>query len=65
MRATNGSGLKEVAHFVHDSLREASRGLPLSGTKPKNTGEKAGAGLILQEEVFNILDKIYKNMKPE
>jgi hypothetical protein len=51
---------KELAHTVHDALRDTARMLPLSGNKHRAMSEKMGSGLILQEEAFNILDRLYK-----
>jgi CTP-dependent riboflavin kinase len=54
---------REFAHTVHDSLRDAARTLPLSSNKsrPVTSSEKASSGLTIQEEVFSVLEKLYKS----
>jgi hypothetical protein len=53
---------KEFAHTVHDSLRDAARNLPLSSNKsrPVTQAEKAANGMVIQEEAFSTLEKLYK-----
>ena len=55
--------IREFAHTVHDSLRDAARNLPLSGNKsrPIAVAEKQALGLTIQEEAFNVLEKLYKS----
>jgi hypothetical protein len=53
---------KEFAHTVHDSVRDAARNFPLSGNKsrPVTLAEKAANGMVIQEEAFSTLEKLYK-----
>lgn len=54
---------KEFAHSVHDAFRDAARNFPLSSTnksRPVNMNEKTESGILIQEEINNVLEKIYK-----
>ncbi|KAI8920454.1 hypothetical protein BC831DRAFT_479528 [Entophlyctis helioformis] len=59
---------KEWAQTVHDSLRDAARTFPLSANKarPTQSSEKAATGHTIHEEIFSILDKLYRGfIKPD
>ena len=53
---------KEIAHTVHDAIRDAARTLPLSSNKkgPVQTQDKQSTGYALHEESFSLLDRLYK-----
>ncbi|KAL2911216.1 hypothetical protein HK105_209324 [Polyrhizophydium stewartii] len=62
------SSSREWAQTVHDSLRDAARTFPLSANKarPTQSSEKAATGHTIHEEIFSILDKLYRGfIKPD
>jgi hypothetical protein len=72
---TSKPGCKEFAHTCHDALREATRTIPLTRvraqtlsnkSRPATSAEKSATGLLVQEEAFDLIEKLYKSyLKPE
>jgi hypothetical protein len=54
--------IREFAHTIHDAVRDATRVLPLMNnrSRPVTQPEKIVAGVIIQDEAFALVEKLYK-----
>ncbi|KAI8912774.1 hypothetical protein EDD86DRAFT_245639 [Gorgonomyces haynaldii] len=59
-KLTKGTPI-EIAHTVHDAVRDAARTLPLTGNKQRPVGQdKMQSGHAIHEETFSLIDKLYR-----